>query len=156
MAVQKFLTGYRLFAGERLNQLVDIVNGVTAGVFKGTANFTSLTTASFINTGPAITSLQLAVAAGSNSQSGSTPITKSSVIVVTVSATTRAVRLPTAATGVRVWINNGATTNVKVYPGTNDKIGAAATNAVGTAIAGNKGNVYTAQDSLTWRVTTGA
>lgn len=97
------------------------------------------------------------VAAGSNSQTNATALTAFLNIVTTVSATTRAVKLPTAATGKMVAIHNTASTAVKVYPATGDKINAAATNAVGTqTIAQNKGNIYIAQDATTWRVIAGA
>lgn len=95
-------------------------------------------------------------AAGSNSQANATAITQMITIVTTVSATTRAVKLPTAAVGKLHFVHNAAATAVKIYPNTNDKIGAAATNAVGTAIAAGKTNIYMAQDSDTWRVMTGA
>lgn len=168
MAVQKFQTGYRLFLGERINQIIDVINGVTAGVFKGVFNgtvgattpstgvFTTLTAANFTQTGLSTTAVQLAAAAGSNSQSGATLITKSTVIAITVSATTRAFRLPTATTGLRVTLLNGGANATKIYPGTNARIGAAATNAVGTAIGVNKGNLYVAQSATTWRVMSGA
>lgn len=97
------------------------------------------------------------VAAGSNSQANATALTSYLNVVTTVSATTRAVKLPTAATGLQVAIHNAAATAVKVYPATGDKINAAATNAVGTqTIAQNKGNIYIAQDAVTWRVIAGA
>jgi hypothetical protein len=99
---------------------------------------------------------QTVTAAGSNSQANAAAITKASVIVVTVSATTRGVRLPAAAAGLRVEVINAAATAVKPYPATGDKIGAASTNAAGTAIAAGKGNIYVAQDATTWRVITGA
>jgi hypothetical protein len=99
---------------------------------------------------------QIVAAAGSNSQAAATAITKSRVVVTTVSATSRAVRLPTAATGREVEVYNAAATAVKVYPATNDKIGAASTNAAGTAIAAGKPVKYIAQDATTWRTFIGA
>src|SRR5678816_1504476 len=65
------------------------------------------------------------VAAGSNSQANATQLTNWINIVTTVSATTRAVKLPAAVTGLMCQIHNGATTAVKVYPATGDKIKAA-------------------------------
>lgn len=96
-------------------------------------------------------------AAGSNSQANATELSSFLNIVTTVSATTRAVKLPTAATGKIVVIHNAAATAVKVYPNTGDKVAAASTNAVAAAtIAASKGNIYIAQDTLTWRLITGA
>lgn len=149
--LQRRQTGYRLPAGEWFNAIIDRVNGLVAGSLTG--NFSAL---NFTQNGTLTRVPQTVAAAGSNSQANATPITKSLVIVTTVSATTRAVRLPTAATGRQVQIQNGAATAVKVYPATGDRIAAAATNAVGTAIATRKGNIYTARDAVTWEVLTGA
>ena len=98
---------------------------------------------------------QLVAAAGTNSQANATAITKSFVFVTTVSATTRGVRLPAAATGLQVQVNNNVATAVKVYPATGDKIGTGATNAA-VALAASKGNIYTARDAVTWNVIIGA
>lgn len=99
----------------------------------------------------------IVAAAGSNSQANATELSKFLNIVTTVSATTRAVKLPTAATGKMVAIFNGASTAVKVYPNTGDKVASASTNAVAAATIGaGKGNIYVAQDTLTWRLMTGA
>lgn len=186
MALSYFETGFRLMAGQWFNPLINAVNtliaqaaGTTSGAYKGTFNGTvgattpSTAAVTTLNASGASTlaatsvttltrsgvltqGVQIAAAAGSNSQVNSTPITNSLVIVTTVTATTRAVRLPTAATGKTVQINNGTSTAVKIYPATNDRIGTAATNAVGTAIGANKGSIYVAQDAVTWRVMAGA
>jgi len=99
---------------------------------------------------------QIAVAAGSNSQANATAITKARVVVTTVSATSRAVRLPAAATGREVEIYNTTATAMKVYPATGDKIMAGSTNAVGVAIAAGKAVKYFALDAVTWRTLIGA
>lgn len=96
------------------------------------------------------------VAAGSNSQANAAPLTAGLVFVVTVSATTRGVKLPTAVTGRQVEIFNTTATAVKPYPATNGKIGAASTNTAGTAIAAGKANIYVAQSTTQWRVMNGA
>lgn len=97
------------------------------------------------------------VAAGSNSQANATELSAFLNVVATVSATTRAVKLPAAAEGLMIAIHNTASTAVKVYPNTGDKINAASTNAVGAqTIAQNKGNIYIAQDDTTWRLFAGA
>lgn len=122
--------------------------------FRGTVQ----ATAGLVNGGGMkFQSVATVAAAGSNSQANATALTAFLNIVTTVSATTRAVKLPTAATGKTVAIHNTASTAVKVYPATGDKINAASTNAVGTqTIAQNKGNIYIAQDATTWRVIAGA
>lgn len=156
MSIASVLNGFRLFAGEKLNEIITAVNTLTAngangGATAGAGSFTALTQNGALTELP-----QTVVAAGSNSQTNATAITNSLVIVATVSATTRAVKLPAAATGRKVEIRNAAGTAVKVYPATGDKIGAAATNAVGAAIATLKGNIYAAKDAVTWLVLTGA
>lgn len=153
-ALSRKQTGYRMPAGEWFNTIIDRINSLVAGTLTG--SWTGTFTGTVNPSGLGQVAIQSAAAAGSNSQANATPITKSQVIVVTVTATTRAVRLPTAATGNKVQINNSATTAVKVYPATNDKIGSGATNAVGAAIAAQKGNIYVAKDAVTWQVLTGA
>lgn len=150
----KFQTGYRLMAGQWFDGIIDAINSIVSS--NGNISSTSVTTTDLDVTGTITKGVQTAVAAGSNSQANATPITKSLVVVATVSATTRAVRLPAAATGLQVQVQNGAATAVKIYPATGDKIAAASTNAVGTAIAARKGNIYTAINATTWEVMTGA
>lgn len=153
MAIARVLTGFRLFAGEKLNEIINAVNSIqgATGSTPGAGSFSTLKATALMTFAP-----QIAVAAGSNSQANALPITKSRVVVATVSATTRAVRLPVAATGLEVVIFNAGTTGVKVYPATGDKITTGATNAVGTAIIKNKSVHYYAQDALTWRTLVGA
>lgn len=162
--MQRFQAGWRgLVTGEQMNQIVDRINGAVAGTFKGVFNGTlgattpaAATVTTFTQNGILTRIPQTVAAAGSNSQANAAVITKSLVIVATVSATTRAVRLPVAATGKEVRVQNGTATAVKIYPGTGGHIGAAATNAVGAAIAARKGNIYTAKDAVTWEVMVGA
>lgn len=97
---------------------------------------------------------QLITAAGAT-QGAATAITKSFAILTVVTASARGVRLPLAVTGRTVRLFSGAVQGCKVYPGANDKIGAAATN-VAVVLAGGKANVYAAQDATTWRVQVGA
>ncbi len=94
----------------------------------------------------------LVAAAGSNSQANSTALTKPLNIVVTVSATTRGVKLPVATTGKQVEVINGVTTNMKVYPATNGKIGSAATNA-NISLASLGAKIFTAKNTTQWYVT---
>lgn len=147
MSIAKVLTGFRLIAGEKINELINAINSVQGAAGSTPGNLSASTTTF---------SPQIAIAAGSNSQANALPIVKARVVVVTVSGTTRAVRLPTAATGKEVVIFNAGTTGVKVYPGTGDKITTGATNAVGAAIIKNKSVHYFAQDTLTWRTLVGA
>lgn len=98
---------------------------------------------------------QLLQAAGSNSQSGATPISAPSAVVVTVSASSRGVRLPVAVTGLTELLANAGAHSVHVFPASGNRIGAAATNAAATLAAG-RGGIFFAQDAKTWRVILGA
>jgi hypothetical protein len=98
---------------------------------------------------------QLMQATGSNSQANAAPITTPSAVVVTVSASTRGVRLPAARAGLTELVNNAGANRVRVFPAAGDRIGAAATNA-SIALEAGKGGIFFAQDSTTWRVILGA
>jgi hypothetical protein len=97
---------------------------------------------------------QLMQAAGSNSQSAATPITTPSAVVVTVSASSRGVRLPAASAGLTELVNNAGAHGVQVFPASGDRIGAAATNA-SIVLETGKGGIFFAQDATTWRVILG-
>jgi hypothetical protein len=98
---------------------------------------------------------QLVAATGSNSQAGAAPITTPSAVVVTVSASSRGVRLPAASSGLTELVNNAGANPVRVFPAAGDRIGAAATNA-SIALDAGKGGIFFAQDDTTWRVILGA
>lgn len=160
---QPFPSGYRLIDGGKLNALATgsmsqspaIVGGSIDGVAIGgsdpaAGSFTNITGDGYRYQAP-----QLLAAAGSNSQANAGAITSSLVIVTTVSATTRGVRLPTAATGLMVQIMNDAATTVKVYPATNGSIGAASTNG-NTTIATRKGTTFVARNTTHWIAQAGA
>jgi hypothetical protein len=97
---------------------------------------------------------QLMQATGSNSQAAAAPITTPSAVVVTVSATTRGVRLPAASAGLTELVFNAGDDHVQVFPASGDRIGVAATNASVTVPHGN-GAIFFAQDATTWRVIQG-
>ncbi len=172
--LEQFQPGFRTIDGTQLNTIVDAVNDITGNGTPQAGEFAALTVTSVtasgavsgadgafsddVTVGDALTvtgfmanGVQVAAAAGSNSQANATAITKSVVVI-----STRAVRLPAAATGRVVEVHNAGATQVKIYPSTGDAIGTAATNAVGTAIGKTKGNIYRAQNASTWRVLTGA
>lgn len=98
------------------------------------------------------------VASAGATQGDATAITALKAIInVAHSASTKGVRLYTAATGVEVEIGNAGSFGVKVYPPTGGQIGAAATNAAdGTVLAINKVNRYVAVSSKKWIVQRGA
>lgn len=176
----QFTPGFRLIDGTDLNQLSDAIDNIQGEGTPADGSFAALTVTSVtasaavtaadgvfsddVTVGDALTvtglvteRVQVAAAAGSNSQANATAITKSVVVITTVSATTRAVRLPTAATGLKVEIHNAGATQVKVYPATGDRVAAASTNAVAaSAIAVGNGSIFRAQNASTWRVLTGS
>lgn len=172
MALPYFQTGFRLMAGQWFNAMIDTINnlvgqttGTTNGAYKGTFNgtvgATTPSTGAFTNVtenGLHKAIPQIAVAAGSNSQANATLVTKSEVVITTVSATTRAIKLPVWATGLRIEVFNRATANAaKVYPSTGARIGLAATNALGSAkVAAGSGNIYLASSASRWVVMKGA
>jgi len=98
---------------------------------------------------------QLLQATGSNSQANAVLISAPSVVVVKVSASTRGIRLPVAATGLTELINNAGAHSVHIFPASGNRIGASATNA-STTLAAGKGGIFFAQDATTWRVILGA
>lgn len=150
MSISRVLTGFRLFAGEKLNEIIDAINSVQGapGSTAAAGAFTNLS----LN-GTRTETPQTLVATGAT-QGNAAQITGARVIV-TVSASTQGVKLPTAATGKVVAVNVGGTKGVKVYPATGDKISTASTNAAVLLVA-DKGNIYIAQNAVTWLVTKGA
>lgn len=102
-----------------------------------------------INTNPP----QVLAAVGAT-QGNAGVITKSRVIV-TVTASTEGVKLPVAATGMEVRVHVPGTIGVKVYPNTNGKIDAVATNTAQALVAG-KANIYFARDTTRWVTLKGA
>lgn len=128
------------------------MDGMTIGASTpAPAGVTNLSQNGIVNQTP-----QLAVAAGSNSQANATLVTKSVVIITTVSSTTRALRLPTnPAVGDTYDLLNDTATTAKVYPGSNATIGAGSTNA-NTTIAGRKGTTFRARSATHWVAQAGA
>lgn len=136
---------------------------VTAGAwFTGTGGSSSVAnqTVTGTLTAAAITGVntetfipQVLAAAGAT-QGAAGAITKSRVIV-TVTASTQGVKLPTAATGLEVRVMVPGTVGVKVYPAANAKIDTAATNTAQALVAG-KANVFLARDTTRWVTMKGA
>lgn len=95
------------------------------------------------------------VAAGTNQQSVATAVTPGEVVVITVGATTRAVRLSVNTTNARYEVFNGTATAMKVYPATNAAIGATATNG-SVQILARKGTIFLYRNNTTVVALTGA
>lgn len=98
------------------------------------------------------------VTAAGATQGNATALTNfKNLVTVALTASTKGVRLPTAATGLEIVVGNAATFGVKVYPASGGQIQAVATNgADGTVLAINKVNRYYAINSTKWIVLRGA
>lgn len=104
-----------------------------------------------------LTAYSGAVAAVGSTQGAATLLTsKKNIITVATTASTHGVKLPVASTGLEIVVGNAATFGAKVYPSTNGKIGAAATNVADTVLAVNKCNTYRAVNTTLWIVERGA
>ncbi len=151
-AILTQLLGHRLFTGELMNQIIGVCNNLTGN---GTAQ--AITGTNITQNGTFTMTPQILSAAGA-SQGTATAITKAlAIVTVATTASTHGVRLPTAATGLMVYVANAATTfGIKIYPATNGKIGAAATNVTDTVLAKNKANLYIAKNTTFWVVQRGS
>lgn len=169
-AISNVLTGFRLFAGEKLNEIIAQVNNLTGngtpgavtgttGAFSGAVNAASVSATSASTTNQSLgqgtlTELPTIVAAAGATQGTATALTKY-LNIITCTASSQGVKLPTAATGVQVRVMIGGTKGVKVYPATADRISTAATNAA-VALVADKSNLYVAQNASLWLVQKGA
>lgn len=100
--------------------------------------------------------LPVFVAAFGATQGTATAIPDAAVeVIVTVTASTEGVKLPTAVTGKSITIFADPAIGVKVYPFLNDKIEATATN-VAVALVKAKATRYYAKNAFQWVALTGA
>lgn len=97
--------------------------------------------------GPLDAPLSIIIASGSNSQSGAAAVVPGNVIVGTVSATTRAIRLSAGGTNKNYIVFNDTATAVKVYPVTNGTISSSATN-VAVQIRAHLGEIFLYRNGL--------
>lgn len=153
-----FQPGFRQFAGEQFN---NIFNGITSVPAMKIVNETITGTQTVANNvqsaGGLNTQLPQLVTAAGSTQLGAAAITGSLAIInVSTTASTHGVRLPTGATGLIIEVGNLGTFGVFVYPATNGKIGAAATNIHDTVLPINKANRYVALNKTLWVVNRGA
>tara|TARA_B110000967_G_C18901869_1_gene576299 strand:+ start:11880 stop:12746 length:867 start_codon:yes stop_codon:yes gene_type:complete len=107
------------------------------------ASFGSLT-----HTGSLIAGLDASVTAAGTTQGDATAVTKTYNIVTTASAN-QGVKLPTAATGVRVTVYNSTSALIKIYPNTSDAIDDGSANAPIT-LRPNKVKEYIAISVSQW------
>ncbi len=96
----------------------------------------------------------LAAAGATQGNAASIPA-GTSVVYVTVTASTQGVKLPTAVAGKRITVLSASAVGNKIYPATGALIQGAATNASIT-LAANKGNTFYAESATKWRYVKGA
>lgn len=97
-------------------------------------------------------------AAGASQGTATAMATFKNLVTVALTASTKGVKLPAAATGMQVWVGNNATFGVKVYAAAGNTIaaGTTATTADPTVLAINKVNLYEAVSGTKWIVFRGA
>lgn len=133
----------------------------TATITSPTITGSTLTTATI--TAPAISAPTLSgqivvvpqILAAAGATQGTAGVITGSYVIVTVTASTQGVKLPTAATGKYVQVFCPGTKGVLVYPFAGDKISTASTNA-SVLLVLDKANIYVAKDAITWVVQKGA
>jgi hypothetical protein len=143
-AIPSQITGFRLFAGELINQIITVCNNLT-----GFGTPQALTAAGQTFSGTLSVTPQLLTAAGAT-QGNATAIT-SQYAIVTVSTTnsSKGVILPAASTGLYVTVANNASHGNKVYPAVGAKISAATTNT-SFALTKNKTIIFRAVSKTAW------
>lgn len=135
-------------------------DSVVASTFTGnltgnvTGNLTGNVTGTVTPTGAGFGSSAVVAAAGAT-QGAATLIGAVLFAIVTVTASTEGVRLPSAATNRMVYVSVPGTVGVKVYPFSGDKIDAVATNGAQALVAG-KTNLYYAKNTSQWYTMKGA
>ena len=112
-----------------------------------------LTTTKIINTGQSTHQLVTVKATGNSVANARTVGTASSFIVVTATASTEGVKLPTLVTGLQVTIFAPTAVGVLVYAsGVGTGIGTGTTNTTGFAVTKNTSTTFTAISSTKWLV----
>ena len=123
--------------------------GTIGGTTPGDGNFADLANSGATTTTPST------VAAAGATQGNATAIGASVTdVIVTVTASTQGLKLPTAALGKRLRVWPDTVKGNKLYPATGGKIGAAATNAALTVVA-NKPVDLIGVSATAWRVQVG-
>lgn len=155
MSIANVLNGFRLFAGEKLNEIISAVNtltnnGANGGSVAGAGSFTSLTTS-----GARIVGVSTVAAAGASQGNATAISSTANNVKVTVTASTEGVKLPTAALGRQILVMVPGTVGVKVYPATGASIDAGSANASQTLAAG-KSALFTAVSTTQWVTQKGA
>lgn len=153
-AISKTPSGsYRGVAtSQPIDSVVDAVNNLQGNGTAGPVTASSLTATGPVSLAGLLTIVPLLLASAGATQGDATAITsQKALITVAATASTKGVRLPVATTGLEVEIGNAGAFGVKVYPATNGKIGAAATNAAdSTVVAVNRANRYLAINTTLW------
>ncbi len=162
-AISQFASGFRLFTGESINAIVNVVNNLTGtgtpqAITGTTGTFSGAVSAAGITQTGAATATPTVVAAAGASQGTATAIAATANnVVITVTASTEGVKLPTAATGRRLSIWASPTVGVNVYAAAaGQKIGTATTATTAFAVAKNTATEFYAINAVNWRVQKGS
>lgn len=159
--IARVLNGPRMFFGEKLNEIINQLNalssnGANGGSTAGAGAFTTLSATSGITTTGAVNRTITTVAAAGASQGNATAIAATAaVVLVTVTASTEGVKLPTAVAGQQIQVMVPGTVGVKVYPAAGAAIDAGSSNAA-QALAAGKSNIFTATSTTAWKTLKGA
>ena len=123
-----------------------LVGNVTGNVTGGTTG--AVTASSVANSGTQTGNATVYAAAGAT-QGTATLIGAVLMAIITATASSEGVRLPTAATGRMVYVTIPGTVGTKVYPFSGDKIDSTSTNG-SVNLAAGKGNLYYAKNTSQW------
>lgn len=120
------------------------------------ANSTATLTNGLTRGGAQISTVSFVAAAGATQGNATAIAAGQSTVVVTVTASTEGVKLPTAATGKRVDIFADPSVGAKVYAAAaGQKIGTATTATTAFALAKNTATVFLAKNTTQWLVLKG-
>ena len=160
-AIPQFpIQGPSAIFGSHLNKLVTALNNITgngsAQAVTGTTGiFTGLLTASGgqKTSGSKTVGITTVAAAGTSVGTATAIVGTASVVLVTTTASSEGVKLPTPATGLRIDLYAPTAHGVKVYArASGQSIGTATTNTTAYAVAANKGTFFLAISATKWMV----
>lgn len=141
-------TGYRLFAGEFVNTLVDALNTLISG----SGVVSDLTAATLTATRFSVGVNGDATARAGGGQASATQLSPGFTVVATVATGADSVKLPAGSVGLTAIVRNSGANSMQVFGNGTDTINGVAT-GTGVAQAANTTAVYvckTAQPAAAW------
>ena len=144
------ITGFATIEGKRLNDMVAVLNGST-GFGTGTPPNSTANNESIVGT---FTTTPVRVAAAGASQGTATAMPATAfVVMVSATASTEGVKLPTAVTGKQYKVVASPTVGNKIYGGAAGQlIGANTTATTAQVLAKNTSVLFIAYDATHWRI----